>query len=508
MKTPFEHNKRVNKMFKERQSGILLHITSLPSRFGIGDFGPKAYEFADFLSNAEQSFWQILPLSAPADWRNPYHSSSAFAGNPLLISPELLKNDGLLSEGDIEPVPDFPNEIDYQKVISYKKSLLETAFERFKTEKNRNFEKFDSENAYWLDDFALYLALKRHYQEPNWSEWPEEVRDRDSETLDRLKEKFKLVIEREKFFQFTFYRQWLSLKKYCNEKGIRIFGDLPIYLDYNSADVWANQNYFKLNEEKKPKVVSGVPPDAFSDTGQLWGHPIYDWNELKKHDYKWWINRIDHCLNLYDFLRIDHFRGLVAYWEVPAGEDTAINGRWVEGPAEDLFPLLVDKFEDFPFIAEDLGEITENVIEMRDRFGFPGMQVLIFGFGDDFPNNPHLPHNFSENNLACTGTHDTNTIRGWFENEASLEEKDRLRRYLGKEVSSDEVSRDFMRLAMMSVSKLVSTPMQDVLCLGEKARMNRPAEKEGNWKWRLNPEQISPELENEIRKMTHTYGRA
>lgn len=493
---------------RSRGSGILLHITSLPSRYGVGDMGPWSYKFADFLSEAGQTFWQILPLNPPRSGESPYHASSAFAGNPLLISPELMKRNGLLTEDEIEPIPNFPEgRVDYEKVASYKRNLFEKALDRFEVKGNENYERFCSENSDWLEDFALFLPLEDHFEESDWSKWPQEVKERRPGVMSELKEKFRGSIEKKKFLQFIFFRQWFSLKEYCNERGIKIFGDLPIYVDYKSADVWANQNYFKLDEEKRPSVVSGVPPDAFSETGQLWGHPIYDWKELKERGYDWWIQRFEHNLNLYDWLRIDHFRGFVQYWEVPEGEETAINGKWVEGPAEDLFPILRKKFPDFPFIAEDLGEITPDVVELKDRFGFPGMNVLIFGFEDDFPENPHLPHNFPRNSLACTGTHDTNTIRGWFENEASTDEKEKVRRYVGKNISESDVHREFVRLAMMSVSRLVSVPMQDLLGLGESSRMNDPGGDGGNWLWRLLPSQLKSSERSELREMTKTYGR-
>lgn len=493
----------------KRKSGILLHITSLPSKYGIGDLGPKAYEFARFLSRTEQTVWQILPLNPPSDGVNPYHASSAFAGNPWLISCELLKRNNLLPENGIKPVSKFPeNEVNFEKVISFKENLLEKAFERFKKKDNKKYENFCSNNSWWLDDFALFSALADEYEEKDWTGWPAEVKNRDPEVLGSLKDKLHNRIKFEKFLQFTFFRQWNSLKGYCNNLNIRIFGDLPIYLNHGSADVWANPEIFKLDDEKKPTVVSGVPPDAFSDTGQLWGHPIYDWKELKKNEYNWWVRRVEHALELYDLLRMDHFRGYVSYWEVPADEKNAVNGKWEEGPAEDLFPLLLNRFPSSRFIAEDLGEITEDVVEIRKRFNIPGMRVLIFGFGDDFPNNPHLPHNFPKNSLACTGTHDTNTLRGWWENEASSQEKKRLFRYLGKETLCGEVSHELVRLAMRSVSKLVSIPMQDFLNLGQEARMNTPGSIEGNWKWRLKSKHLDENLEKEIREMTKTYGRA
>ncbi|KXB04333.1 4-alpha-glucanotransferase [candidate division MSBL1 archaeon SCGC-AAA382A03] len=491
-----------------RGSGILLHITSLPSPYGIGDLGPYSYEFADYLSETGQSFWQILPLNPTPPRGNPYHGLSAFAGNPLLISPETLIEKDLLRKRDIEPVPDFSEKrVEFEKVSTYKEKIFDKAYNRFKNTNNSSFEKFCKENKDWLDDYALFSALKDYYGENTWKDWPDKVKNREEQKLENLRKNLSDGIKREKFLQYTFFNQWFSLKNYCNKKGIRIFGDLPMYPNYDSVEVWCNPRFFKLDDEKKPKVVSGVPPDAFSETGQLWGHPIYDWEELKKTNYDWWLSRIKHKLNLYDLLRIDHFRGYVAYWEVPSEEKTAINGEWVDGPKEDLFSILLDKFPDFPFIAEDLGEITPDVIEFKNRLKIPGMRVLLFGFGENPGKNPHLPHNYVENSLACTGTHDTNTIKGWFENEASSEEKERITQYFGRKIKSSKIHQEFIRLVMMSISKIVSIPMQDLLGLGESARMNNPGENENNWEWRITPEQFDSDWSKILKNMTRIYGR-
>ncbi|OGP53779.1 MAG: 4-alpha-glucanotransferase, partial [Deltaproteobacteria bacterium RBG_13_52_11] len=371
-----------------RGSGILLHITSLPSLFGIGDMGPEAYRFADFLAEAKQSFWQILPLNPidPAYGNSPYHSISAFAGNPLLISPESMVQKGRLAKKDIEP-PDYPKgRVDYNAVIAYKSNLFHLAYGRFAKAKDHDeYQRFCSENAHWLDDFSFFVTLKAHFQGNAWSEWPAEVRDRQPEALQALNKELHDKIEMEKFLQYLFFRQWFVLKRYCNEKGIQIIGDIPMYMDYDSVDVWTHPEIFKLDDTKRPSAVSGVPPDYFSATGQLWGNPLYRWDVLKERRYDWWVHRMEHMLNLFDVVRIDHFRGLVAYWEVPAGEQTAINGQWIKAPAEGLFNTLFRRFLFLPVIAEDLGVITPDVREVMHQFELPGMKVLLFAFGEDHP---------------------------------------------------------------------------------------------------------------------------
>lgn len=496
---------------KKRGSGILLHITSLPSPYGIGDMGPWAYKFADFLFQTKQRFWQILPLNPtdPIYGNSPYHSISAFSNNLLLISPELMVHDGFLSEKDLEPLPSFPlSRVDYCEVITYKERLFHIAYERFKAKEKNECEQFYAENSHWLEDFALFIALKAHFKGQIWSDWPQETRDRQPEALQVLSKQLHERIEREKFLQYVFLKQWMSLKEYCNKKDIQIFGDMPIYVDYDSVDVWTAPEMFKLNEIKQPSFVAGVPPDYFSETGQLWGNPVYRWDVLREKKYAWWMRRIKHNLRLFNLVRIDHFRGLVACWEIPASEKTAINGKWVEAPAEDFFKVLHEQFSDSPIIAEDLGIITPDVREVMDRFGFPGMRVLLFAFGDDLATNPYLPHNHVKNCVLYTGTHDNNTTRGWFENEATPEIKEKLFRYLGREVSAHDIHWELIRLAMMSVANMVIFPLQDILGLGEEARMNRPSTAEGNWEWRFLPDQLTPTLAQRLLEMTEIYRRA
>lgn len=495
-----------------RGSGILLHITSLPSPFGIGDLGPSAYQFADFLTQTKQSYWQVLPLH-PTDracGNSPYSSPSAFAGNPLLISPELLRESGFLKKKDIEEIPPFPTgHCDYASVIPYKSGLLRRAYESFKTDGKEKdaFKTFCKENEEWLEDFSLFMAIKNHFKGKAWGEWENELRNRNSEYLERIREGLRDEVEQGKFCQYLFFKQWLSLKNYCSKKRILLVGDVPIYVNHDSADVWAHSDIFNLNEEKRPLSVAGVPPDYFSETGQLWGNPTFCWDCLQKTGYQWWFDRISHNLRLFDMLRLDHFRGFVGFWEVPSTETTAVNGKWVETPADDFFSALLNKFPAHSFIAEDLGIITPDVKEVMDRFGFPGMRVLQFAFGANQPDHPYLPHNFIPNTIVYTGTHDNNTARGWFENETTLQERERIFRYLGKEVSSHQLPAELIRLAMMSVANTVITPLQDVLGLGEEARMNRPSTLSGNWEWRLLPDQLTSSHTEMLLELTETYGR-
>ncbi len=499
-------------MIRRRGSGILLHITSLPSQFGIGDLGPAAYRFADFLSQTAQSFWQVLPLN-PTDpvsgGNSPYSSFSAFAGNKLLISPELLYRDGLLEESDLEETPPFPSQrVDYPTILEYKNRIFNKAFARFKkAECDFEFDKFCDESKEWLDDYALFIALKNHYRGKVWSDWPESLRDKQEDPLNSVRERLTREIEKEKFLQFIFFKQWKELKNYCNQKGIQIIGDVPFYISYDSADVWTNPGLFKLDEQKKPTHVAGVPPDYFSETGQLWGNPVYRWDAMQASGYHWWIKRIEHNLKYFDFIRVDHFRGFAAYWEVPASETTAIHGRWVKSPGIDFFKTLLRRFPNLPIIAEDLGVITPDVRELIHEFEFPGMRLLMFAFNKNLPNHPYAPHNHIENCVVYTGTHDNNTARGWFEHDATEEEKYWLFKYLGRTISAEEIHWELVRLAMMSVANMVILPIQDVLGLGAEARMNRPSSTEGNWEWRLKDEQLNEQIIRQLREITELYGR-
>ncbi len=495
-----------------RKNGILLHITSLPSRFGIGDFGPEAYRFVDFLSEAKQQLWQILPLSptAPIMGNSPYSSVSAFAGNQILISPEFLLRDGYLEQKDIEGHPNFLNQkVDYDAVTVHKSTLLRAAYDRAKTKlgKNKDFEQFYRKNAYWLDDYSLFMALKEQFKGATWSEWPEEVRSRDHLALKEWTGTLSENILKEKFIQFLFFRQWLALKEYCKSKSIKIVGDLPIYVGYDSVDVWANTEIFKLDKNFRSTHLSGVPPDFFSSTGQLWGNPVYRWDVMKKDHFGWWKERFRHNFTLFDIIRVDHFRGFVGYWEVPAGEKTAVNGKWAKVPAKDFFTHLIEEFRQFPIIAEDLGVITDDVRAIMKEFSFPGMKLLIFAFDDTPAKNPYIPHNHIPHSVIYTGTHDNNTIRGWFEKESRPEDRNRVFRYLGREVPNSEIAWELVRLAMMSVAHTVILPIQDVLNLGADSRMNTPATIGNNWQWRLTPEMLSPWITAKFRELTEIYGR-
>jgi len=500
------------RMLKQRGSGILLHFTSLPSPFGIGDFGPWAYRFADFLAQTKQSYWQCLPLN-PTEihyGNSPYHSMSAFGFNPLLISPDLLIQEGVLTEADLQPIPSFSKDrVDFSLVVSYKKKLLSLAYDRFKKERAQGeYRGFCSEHDFWLDDFALFVALKEEFKGRPWNEWPDPLRDRDSDALLREKERLSDRIQERKFVQYLFFKQWSSLKKYCTDRGIKLIGDAPIYVVHDSADVWTHPNLFNLDQEKKPVTVAGVPPDYFSKTGQLWGNPVYRWETLQSTGYEWWIERIRHNLNLFDVVRVDHFRGFMAYWEVPATEEVAVNGQWVDAPGLDFFTRLSAAIPDLPILAEDLGTITPDVWSAMEHFGFPGMKVLLFAFDESLPRNAYAPHNHTKNAVVYTGTHDNNTARAWFEKEVDQATRERVSRYLGREVNGDNVHRELVRLAMMSVADTAILPMQDLLGLGEWARMNRPAREKGNWQWRLMAEQVTPSLARELLEMTEVYGRS
>ena len=495
-----------------RASGLLFHLTSLPSPYGIGDLGPEAYKFADFLRRTRQTYWQVLPLN-PTDTvygDSPYHSSSAFAFNTLLISPDFLVTEGWLDAKDLRPVPEFPPEkVDYAGVTAYKNKLYLKLRSRLREgEGGSDFIRFCAENAFWLEDFALFSALRKHLPKRIWSEWPAGLRDREPASLEEARKEFRRQVLEEKYLQFIFFRQWGALREYCLRNNIYFIGDIPIYVDYDSADVWSHPHLFMLDSSKKQEASAGVPPDYFSATGQLWGNPIYRWEELKRRGYQWWVERIGQNLKLFEFVRIDHFRGFVAYWEVPVGKRSALDGYWVEAPAVDFFNTLGRTFPHLPLIAEDLGTITPDVRKAMKQFGFPGMKVLLFAFDEDNPAHPYLPHMYEQNFVVYTGTHDNNTTRGWFENEAGSEVKARLFRYLGREVSSLEVPWDLIRLAMMSVANTAIYPVQDILRLGGEARMNYPSAEKGNWRWRLLPGQLTPEIERRLAEMTVAYGRA
>ncbi len=498
---------------ERRGSGILLPVTSLPSAYGIGDLGAGAYRFADFLAEATQSFWQILPLNSTCNvyGNSPYSSYSAFAGNPLLISPDLMVEDGILSKSDIKVHPAFPGEkVNYRAVTRYKDKILGIAYERNKEKLagDHEFKRFCRENSLWLDDYTLFISIKRRFNKVDWGKWPVDLRDRREGAVKEWKKRLMEMISMEKFSQYIFFKQWHSLKNYCAGKNIQIIGDMPIYVNYDSSDVWANPEVFNLDKEKRPAFIAGVPPDYYSSTGQLWGHPVYNWDVLKATQYSWWVKRIEHNLKLFHMFRLDHFRGFVGYWEVRANEKTAINGKWVKAPAKDFFNTLFKHFLHLPLIAEDLGVITPDVREVINLFGFPGMRVLLFAFGENLPSSPYAPHNHIKNCVVYTGTHDNNTIKGWYKKEIGHDGRKRLFEYIGRKVSEKTIHLELIRLAMSSVADMAIIPMQDILGLGGQARMNLPASSKKNWEWRLMPEQLSPSLIKRLSRITRIYGRA
>ncbi|NPV03621.1 MAG: 4-alpha-glucanotransferase [Syntrophaceae bacterium] len=500
-------------MKQDRRSGILLHVTSLPSPYGIGDLGPEAYRFAEFLHRCGQRLWQMLPL-APTELQmgsSPYSSPSAFAGNPLLVSPERLVEEGFLDKRDLSSPPRFPQgRVDYRLASAFKERILSEAWRRFSACAGAfryDYDRFCSAERSWLDEYAAFKALKAVFGRVPWTGWPEGFRSRRMRVLGPQIRELAPVIEEQKFRQYLFFRQWAALKAYCNGLGVLVMGDLPCYVHHDSADVWGNPNLFKLDAEGRPAFVAGVPPDYFSRTGQLWGNPVYDWGVHRKTRFAWWVSRVRHSLRLFDLVRIDHFRGLVSYWEVPAGHRTAARGRWVPAQAPGLFRAVLRKVPGSVLVAEDLGHITPEVRALLDRLGLPGMRVLLFAFGAEDGSEHHAPHSHSERDFVYTGTHDNNTVRGWFEGDAREDEREKFFCYIGCRVPAGRVHEAMIRLAMMSVAATAIIPMQDWLGLGAEARMNLPAGRGGWWRWRLVPGQIDRRLEHRILEMTKTYGR-
>lgn len=504
-----------------RASGILLHPTSLPGPFGIGDLGGDAYRFADFLAGTGQRLWQILPLGPAGYGHSPYQCLSAFAGNPLLISLEKLAEDGLLPRSALKDAPYFPDHsVDYNTVSRFKLPLLRGSFQTFEREAGAgardSFEAFCRETASWLDTYSLFMALRESRGSSAWNTWEEDVRGRQPEALRFWSEKLNPGIRCHKYQQYQFFRQWSELKKYCNECGIRLIGDMPIFVSLDSAEVWSHPGMFYLDSHGKPTVLAGVPPDYFSTTGQLWGNPLYRWDVMAARGYEWWIERFRATRALMDIIRLDHFRGFEKYWEVPAGNPNAMNGRWVPGPGAALFKAVHRALGDVPVIAEDLGLITPEVHALRDELGFPGMRVLQFAFGGDPGDDDLKPHNYPPNCVAYTGTHDNNTTIGWFrdisiqDTTQGKEEKRRERQavldYLGGD--GHEINWDFIRLALMSPADTAIIPMQDVLGLGSEARMNRPGTARGNWRWRFTFDVLTDEIKLRLKELTIRSGRA
>ncbi|GIV89196.1 MAG: 4-alpha-glucanotransferase [Chloroflexus sp.] len=495
----------------QRASGILLHPSSLPGPWGIGDLGPMAYRFVDFLVAAGQSLWQVLPLGPTGYGDSPYQCFSAFAGNPLLISIDDLIEHNLLTVDEARAALGYlPAErVEFGSLIPAKQTLLRQSFERFRSSRgtplHQAYTRFCLENAEWLADYALFMAIKEAQGGGSWHNWPPDLRDRKPEALARIRRDLAVKIDFHQYVQFLFFRQWQSLKEYANQQGVIIIGDAPIFVADDSADVWAHRDLFYVDAQGMPTVVAGVPPDYFSTTGQRWGNPLYRWDKMAATGYRWWVARMRQALTLYDVLRLDHFRGFEAYWEVPASAPTAVEGRWVKGPGADLFHVLRAELGDLPIIAEDLGLITPEVEELRLAFELPGMKVLHFAFGDN-PNNPYLPHNYTTNYVVYTGTHDNDTTVGWF-NTLDPAGRAAVLTYLGRDEQTVDIAWDLMRLGMMSVANYVITPLQDVLRLGSEARMNMPGRLGGNWAWRFSADALQEELAALLRKLTYTYGR-
>jgi 4-alpha-glucanotransferase len=500
-----------------RKTGVLLHLSSLPSCWGIGDFGQESVRFASFLNKAGISLWQILPVTPIAEimGNSPYSPTSAFAGNFLFISPELLVDSGFLSKNDpdlIDP-PIFSKEkVDFPKVRRFKQKLLHKAFERFKVRKNdfkNDYEFFLHQNQYWVESWSFFTALKKFYKGKPWFEWDKGIKHRTHEALHQAWLDYKNEIEYERFVQFVFFQQAKDFRALLNYLNIELVGDVPIYTTLDSADVWVKPWLFQLDHELRPAFVAGVPPDYFSETGQLWGNPLYDWDAMRCEDdnFSWWRSRLRHSLQLFNFLRIDHFRGLVGYWSVPTDEETAKNGSWVAVPYQDFFAALRKDFPDSPFWAENLGIITQDVDSVMKDMGFPGMLILQFAWNGT-PSNYYAPHNHTNDNVVYTGTHDNNTTLGWFMEDVTEEEINSLSTYIGKEINEGNICEELIRLTLSSVADYAVIPMQDFLRLGTEARFNKPSTPSGNWDWRMLPGMATETLAQEILKKVKIYGRS
>lgn len=507
-------------MKQSRASGILLHPTSLPGRYGIGELGAQALEFAELLSGARQRLWQVLPLGPTGYGDSPYQCFSAFAGNPLLIDLDSLAAEGLLEAGELAAAPDFSEDgVDYEGVVRFKLPLLDRAAERFQANalasERAEFGLFRTTHAGWLEDYALFMAAKEAHGGSAWVEWEPELAAREPKALARLARENAGLVEARCLWQWLFFRQWTALRRHCRARGVEIMGDLPIFVAHDSADVWAHRELFQLEPDGRPSVVAGVPPDYFSATGQLWGNPLYDWDVLAESGYRWWIERFRAALELLDVVRLDHFRGFEAYWEVQGGETTASKGRWVKGPGASLFEALRAALGELPIVAENLGVITPEVEALREQFGFPGMTILQFAFGTD-PQGPGFrPHNYVRDLVAYTGTHDNDTTVGWWTSgvgdstrtsQEAKAERELAAKYL--DAAGREIHWAMIRALMVSVADTVVIPLQDVLGLGSEARMNLPGRPSGNWRWRVKPGAFDETLRERLRELTVLYGRA
>ena len=497
-------------MLKERISGVLLHVTSLPSRGGVGDFGPAARTFVDFLAAAKQRVWQVLPLSPTGYGSSPYSALSAFAGNPILISLEVLADQGWLSHDRIADAPATDGPVDFGAVWERKLPLIEEAAANFldhaSGEQRLRFQRFCTDNLSWLPDYAMYTVLRRMFAYASWHEWPEEYARRKSDSLARLMNEKGRELAIEQVVQFFFNEQWFALRHYCAERDIQIMGDVAIFVSYDSADVWTVPDLFELDGDLKPIRVSGVPPDYFSATGQRWGNPLYRWSEMKERGFDWWVARIRRALTLYDVIRLDHFRGFEAFWSIAAEEETAVNGQWVKAPGHELFQRLKEVFGDLPFIAEDLGVITKEVDELREHYAMPGMRILQFGFTDR-GSHLYLPHRCVPNTVIYTGTHDNNTTLGWWLEDTSPLERANVEAYLQTMEHPAQVVWAMIRLAARSVASICVFPLQDILHLGSEARMNTPAAGQGNWTWRYKPDALHPDFAMKMARLMEMTDR-
>lgn len=496
----------------KRSSGILLHPTSLPGRFGIGDLGPVAHDWLDFLADAGCGLWQVLPLGPTGYGDSPYQCFSAFAGNPYLLSPEVLYEQGMLTADDLVELPAFPaDRVDFGQVIPWKLRLLDRAYQRYQqratVENREELQQFRRKNASWLEDFALFMALKEAHGGAPWVNWEPPLRDRQPAALEAARQQLRDAIERQVFRQFFFSKQWLALREHAHRLGIQIIGDAPIFVAHDSADVWSHPELFVLDAQGRPKIVAGVPPDYFSPTGQLWGNPLYRWQEHRRTGYAWWIARLKTLLDLVDIIRLDHFRGFAGYWAVPGRAKTAEKGRWLRGPGKHFLRAVQAALEDLPIIAEDLGVITPDVVDMRDSFGLPGMKILQFAFAGG-PEDPFLPHHYPQNCVVYTGTHDNDTVWGWYLRVPEAE-KEFYRRYLDRDGS--QVAADLIRACWASVAVYALAPMQDFLDLDNRARMNYPGNPSGNWTWRMLPHVLTDpfraQLCSRIRELNELYSR-
>ena len=499
-------------ILKARYGGILLHPTSLPSKYGIGDLGPELYRFIDLLQEHKLNLWQILPLGPTGYADSPYQSFSAFAGNPMLISFEKLIEMKLLTTDDCEPKKPFPDSyVDYGNLIGYKWNLLEQVFNNYQKKPSpyvkEEYNKFLHIHDFWLEDFSVFMSIKLENDLRAWIEWDQELKYNEPSAIEDWKKTHEKELLFHKFTQYLFFRQWNEAKKYANQKNIKIIGDIPIFVAYDSVDVWSHPEYYQLDDERKLRFIAGVPPDYFSETGQRWGNPLYDWDLMKKEEYEWWIQRIKHCFQIVDILRIDHFRGFESYWQIPASEETAIIGKWKKGPGIEIFRKFQQELGHLAIIAEDLGLITPEVEKLLQETEYPGMRVLQFAFEDNEKNlakNKFLPHNYHPNSIAYTGTHDNQTTKAWF-NELPKKVKKNVLDYTNS--SGNDIVGDLIRLIWSSVANLAIIPLQDLLRLGDEARMNVPGTTKDNWKWRFTWDELKNKFWNEITSMSQFYGR-